>query len=83
MSGIFLDQTSGAARVREEAGSASPAPIEDFLVELLERISEVNGGKVADYIPELGRADPNTFGVALATVDGEIYATGDADQPVH
>ena len=39
----------------------------------------MGGGKVADYIPELGKADADTFGVALATVDGETYATGDAD----
>ena len=42
-------------------------------------LSGVVGGKVADYIPQLGKADPATFGIALATVDGEIYATGDAN----
>ena len=30
-----------------------------------------SGGRVADYIPELGKADPGTFGIALATVDGQ------------
>ena len=39
----------------------------------------MHGGRVADYIPELGRADPATFGVALSTADGEIYATGHAE----
>ena len=58
---------------------ASPAPIEDFLIDLHERVSGVVGGKVADYIPQLGKADPATFGIALATVNGEIYATGDAN----
>jgi glutaminase len=55
------------------------SPVEDYLTELLERISGATGGKVANYIPELGKADPNLFGIALATVDGEIYATGDAE----
>src|SRR6187551_3061541 len=63
----------------KEAGMASPAPIDDFLIDLHERVSGVVGGKVADYIPQLGKADPATFGIALATVNGEIYATGDAD----
>ena len=58
---------------------ASPAPIDDFLIDLHERVSGVVGGKVADYIPQLGKADPATFGIALATVNGEIYATGDAN----
>jgi glutaminase len=37
-------------------------------------------GKVADYIPELGRVDPNKLGIALATVDGRYYSAGDADE---
>ncbi|HOO59453.1 MAG TPA: glutaminase [Candidatus Mcinerneyibacteriales bacterium] len=38
-------------------------------------------GKVADYIPALGRVDPGRFGIALATVDGSLYTTGDVDKP--
>ncbi|PYC76381.1 glutaminase [Streptomyces tateyamensis] len=34
-------------------------------------------GRVADYIPALGAADPNAFGLALATVDGEVHGVGD------
>ena len=36
------------------------------------------GGKVASYIPELAKADPNQFGIALVTADGQIYEAGDA-----
>ena len=36
------------------------------------------GGKVATYIPELAKADPNRFGIALVTADGQIYEAGDA-----
>ena len=56
------------------------APVQDYLVELHERVSGLTGGKPADYIPELGKADPAAFGIALATVDGEVYSVGDADQ---
>ena len=35
-------------------------------------------GRVADYIPELAKVDPNQFGIAIATVDGRIYQAGDA-----
>ncbi|MDH6142696.1 glutaminase [Kitasatospora sp. GP30] len=38
-------------------------------------------GRVADYIPALGAADPNAFGLALATVDGEVYGAGDWQTP--
>ncbi len=38
-------------------------------------------GKLADYIPELARVDPDQFGLALHTNDGHIYCEGDAEVP--
>jgi glutaminase len=39
------------------------------------------GGRVADYIPALAAVDPARFGLALATVDGQLYGSGDWRQP--
>ena len=39
------------------------------------------GGQVADYIPALAAADPDAFGMALATADGEVFGVGDWEQP--
>ena len=49
---------------------------------VLERVAEtVQGvlgeGRVADQIPALADADPYAFGMALATVDGELHGVGD------
>jgi glutaminase len=38
-------------------------------------------GNVADYIPELGKADPDHFGISLATLDGHVYEVGDSRIP--
>jgi glutaminase len=38
-------------------------------------------GKVASYIPELAKIDIGKFAIAVATLDGNIYATGDAHEP--
>ena len=57
------------------------APVLDYLTDLHERVSGLTGGKPADYIPELGKADPAAFGIALATVDGEVYSVGDGNRP--
>jgi glutaminase len=38
-------------------------------------------GAVADYIPELGKADPAHFGISLATLDGHVYEVGDTQVP--
>ena len=59
--------------------AAALAPVQDYLAELHERVLGVSGGKPADYIPELGKVDPNLFGIAIATVDGQIYSVGDAE----
>ena len=37
-------------------------------------------GKVADYIPALGKVSPNKFAMAAMTVDGETFFTGDAEE---
>ncbi|MDT0202965.1 glutaminase [Nocardioides sp. AE5] len=58
------------------------SPIPDYLDEVLTACSYDVGrdaGQVADYIPELAAANPDRFGVCLATVDGAFYSAGDAD----
>ena len=41
------------------------------------RVRADNGGAVADYIPQLKRVDPEKFGIAVCTVDGQRFSTGD------
>jgi glutaminase len=38
-------------------------------------------GQVATYIPALARVDPRRFGLAVATCDGRMVCTGDAEAP--
>ncbi|MGE0753497.1 MAG: glutaminase, partial [Variibacter sp.] len=38
-------------------------------------------GTVATYIPELARADPAKFGIAVIDAQGNVAAGGDADTP--
>jgi len=54
------------------------SPIPDYLLEVLDACG-ADAGAVADYIPELAAADPDRFGICVATVDGAVYAAGDAD----
>ena len=56
------------------------SPIPDYLLEVLEACGS-DGGAVADYIPELAAADPDRFGICLATVDGTVYSAGNAETP--
>ena len=41
----------------------------------------VDTGKVATYIPQLARVDPNQYGVAVCTIDGQQSFCGDYETP--
>ena len=57
------------------------SPIQKYLEHLYEEFCANHEGDVADYIPELATADPNWFGIAMVTVDGHVYQTGETRQP--
>lgn len=62
------------------AGRSIASPIEAYLRRLHRQFAAVDDGDVATYIPELGKADPNWFGISVATVDGRVYEVGDTRQ---
>ena len=56
-------------------------PLLDFLEQAHARFRDDFSGAVANYIPELSKADPAKFGVAIATIDGHVYEVGDCAFP--
>ena len=56
------------------------SPLSRFLARCRSACADEKSGTVANYIPELGKANPDHFGIALATMDGYVYAVGDADE---
>ncbi len=54
--------------------------IQSYLEELHRQFATLFEGEIASYIPELTRADPAWFGIALVTVDGHVYQVGDSLQ---
>jgi glutaminase len=44
-------------------------------------VATAGRGRVADYIPALAAVEPDAFGMAIATVDGELHGVGDVDRP--
>jgi glutaminase len=57
------------------------SPILDYLQHLHREFAGVTEGKVATYIPELAKADPNWFGICLVTAAGNVYEAGDSRLP--
>jgi glutaminase len=61
--------------------AAAMTPLKRFLSDCHSDFAVDHSGEVAHYIPELGKADPNHFGISLATLDGHIYEIGDTSVP--
>lgn len=60
--------------------TAVASPFRNYLTDLYEKYQNLNDGFVADYIPELAMADPNWFGLCVATVDGQVFEVGNCHQ---
>ena len=56
------------------------SPIQTYLEELHRSLLSLEVGAVANYIPELTKADPAWFGITLVTMDGVVYSVGDTAQ---
>jgi glutaminase len=56
------------------------SPIQDYLERLHAECRDLRSGLVADDIPQLALADPEWFGVCVATTDGQVYEVGDTRQ---
>lgn len=52
--------------------------VQRYLDQLVAEFSSVNDGALADYIPELTRADPAEFGLTVSSADGFLYESGDS-----
>ena len=72
-------QQVSATKIDIEA--TSPSPLMAALQAVHEQYADNSSGKLATYIPELAKANPKLFGIALVTADGYIYEVGDAGHP--
>lgn len=61
--------------------ASSKPPLLRFLDQCHADFAAETSGTVANYIPELGKADPDHFGISLATLDGHVYEVGDTRVP--
>jgi glutaminase len=64
------------------APAQTAAEIEAALDAAYARYKDLQEGANADYIPALAEVDPNLYGIALVTVDGDVYTRGDVSTEV-
>jgi glutaminase len=63
---------------QRDTGYANPPPLQQFLEGCYQQFRTDTSGAVADYIPELKRANPENFGISAVTIDGHVYEAGDS-----
>ncbi len=80
MDAIPTRSTSSDSRARQRGYGTQP-PLQRFLARCHEEFGPDHSGALADYIPELTRANPAHFGISVATIDGHVYEIGDSDVP--
>ena len=55
--------------------------LQSLIEDLHGKYQSLAEGEVATYIPELGKASADDFGICLVTSDGRIFETGDCNRP--
>eukprot|EP00736_Rhodelphis_marinus_P003218 Rmarinus@m.15786 len=58
------------------------AEFTDSVKPVFESVRGVMGGENAKHVPQLMEIDPDIMGVAICSVDGQRWKSGDADMPV-
>ena len=64
------------------ASGQSDRDIQAALDAAYTKYRSLRDGANADYIPALAKVDPNIYGLALVTADGEVYTAGDVKSEV-
>ncbi len=72
-------QPTGGPEAGEDWEAGENSPVLQVLEKIREEATGLSGGLVADYIPELAHADPETFGIAAVSAHGRSYCVGDAE----
>jgi glutaminase len=55
--------------------------IQTLIEHLHRQYRDLRDGEVATYIPELGKADPELFGICMVTAAGRVFEAGDCHHP--
>ena len=71
-----------AASIASGHPSTMGGPATAAINSAYDRYKGLREGSNADYIPALAKVDPNLFGIAIVTADGEVFTVGDVKTEV-
>ena len=80
---ISIIRTSGLLVEKALRGQLALPDFIDFsknIDKIFEEVKKIKTGELASYIPPLAEVDPDQFGIAIVTTDGQIYQRGDSQK---
>ncbi len=78
---ISIIRTSGLLVEKALRGQLALPDFIDFsknIDKIFDEVKKIRSGELASYIPPLAEVDPDQFGIAIVTIDGQIYQRGDS-----
>lgn len=78
---VSVREGPGCARGAADSLPAMGSPIHDLVAAVHDRYVGERSGDILRSIPALAEVDPDTFGLCLATADGQVYEAGDTRLP--
>ncbi len=78
---ISIIRTSGLLVEKALRGQLVLPDFIDFsknIDKIFDEVKKIRSGELASYIPPLAEVDPDQFGIAIVTIDGQIYQRGDS-----
>lgn len=79
---IGANLPSAFSQGKKKAQTAKIDPYQAAIDKAYNQLKDLKEGKNADYIKELANVDPNIYGIAIVTADGQIFTSGDLDSRV-
>jgi glutaminase len=73
-------QADSQAHQQDLATDLKNHSFQNYLNELHQKYQPLQAGKIADYIPELAKMNPDWFGISVVTAAGQIFEVGDTSQ---
>lgn len=73
------DDTASLNSLMSHIRSAA-SPFRTYLQQVHAEFKDNDEGQVANYIPELAKANPKDFGISIVTVNGAVYEVGQSAQ---
>jgi glutaminase len=82
LSGPITGTLAQGKKNKAAAPSQPVLPYQTAIDNAYAKYKDLKEGKNADYIKELASVDPNIYGIAIVTVDGQVFTKGDLDSRV-